>query len=210
MSVPAKIAQHLLEIKAIKLQPHHPFTWASGIQSPIYCDNRVGLSYPKIRTFIKKSLAAAAESFGEFDVVAGVATAGIPQGALVADLLEKPFIYIRSSAKDHGRQNMIEGEFRPGQRLLVIEDLISTGMSSLKAVDSAREAGLEIVGLLAIFTYGFEKAAQAFAEKSVRWAALSNYDELIEQAVLQNLIAENDLEMLRKWRENPESWAVYS
>lgn len=212
MTVATEVAARLLQINAIKLQPNDPFTWASGLQSPIYCDNRISLSFPEVRSFVKNRLAEAARSeFGEFEVVAGVATAGIPQGALVADLLEKPFIYVRSSAKEHGRQNLIEGELQPGQRVLVIEDLISTGGSSLKAVDSLREGGAEVVGLLAIFTYGFEKADRAFREKKVPWHALSNYDALIELALKTGFIDENDLLNLKKWREAPDQWgALYA
>lgn len=208
MHVAAEIARRLLQINAIKLQPNAPFTWASGLQSPIYCDNRVSLSFPEVRTFVKNALAEAAKTFEPFDVVAGVATAGIPQGALVADVLEKPFVYVRSSAKEHGRQNLIEGEIAPGARVLVIEDLISTGMSSLKAVDSLRQAGAEVVGLLAIFTYGFDKADKAFIEKNVQWKSLSNYETLIEEAVKQNLIDKFDLNTLRNWREAPEQWGA--
>jgi orotate phosphoribosyltransferase len=209
MTVAAEIAHRLLKINAIKLQPNNPFTWASGLQSPIYCDNRVSLSFPEVRTFVKNALSEAAKTqFGDFDVVAGVATAGIPQGALVADLLEKPFIYVRSSAKEHGRQNLIEGELRAGQRVLVIEDLISTGGSSLKAVDSLREVGANVVGLLAIFTYGFEKANRAFSEKSVKWHAISNYNALIEVAVAGNFVENEDLATLKNWSENPEKWGA--
>ncbi len=211
MPLAADIARRLLDINAIKLQPNDPFTWASGLQSPIYCDNRVSLSFPEVRTFVKNALAAEAQSFEPFDAVAGVATAGIPQGALVADVLGKPFVYVRSSAKEHGRQNLIEGELAPGSRVLVIEDLISTGMSSLKAVDSLREAGADVVGLLAIFTYGFEKADRAFAEKNVAWKALSNYDALIEEAVESGHIDEKDLATLKNWRQAPEQWgALYA
>ncbi len=211
MQVAAEIARRLLQINAIKLQPNAPFTWASGLQSPIYCDNRVSLSFPEVRSFVKNALAGAAKSFEPFDVVAGVATAGIPQGALVADLLDKPFIYVRSSAKEHGRQNLIEGELAPNARVLVIEDLISTGMSSLKAVDSLREAGAEVVGLLAIFTYGFDKAEKAFLEKNVAWRALSNYDAMIEEAVRSNYVDKSDLATLKNWREAPEQWgALYA
>ena len=211
MQVAAEIARRLLQINAIKLQPNEPFTWASGLQSPIYCDNRVSLSFPDVRCFVKNALAEVARDFEPFDVVAGVATAGIPQGALVADLLEKPFIYVRSSAKEHGRQNLIEGELANGSRVLVIEDLISTGMSSLKAVDSLREAGAEVVGLLAIFTYGFEKADKAFSEKKVVWEALSDYETLIQVAVESKYIDETDLATLKRWRESPEQWgALYA
>ncbi len=208
MSVAAEVAKKLLQIKAIKLRPNDPFTWASGLQSPIYCDNRVALSFPEVRTFVKNALSEKAADFEPFDVVAGVATAGIPQGALVADLLQKPFVYVRSAAKEHGRQNLIEGELPKNARVLVIEDLISTGGSSLKAVDSLREAGAEVIGLLAIFTYGFEKAAQNFAQKGVKWAAISNYDALLAAAEKENFIESEDLFTLRRWRENPDGWGA--
>lgn len=208
MLVAAEIARRLLQINAIKLQPNEPFTWASGLQSPIYCDNRVSLSFPEVRTFVKNALAEAAKTFEPFDVVAGVATAGIPQGVLVADLLGKPFVYVRSSAKEHGRQNLIEGELGKNARVLVIEDLISTGMSSLKAVDSLRGAGAEVVGLLAIFTYSFDKAEQAFLDKNVVWKSLSNYGALIEEAVKANVVDKFDLATLNNWRDAPEKWGA--
>ena len=182
MNIAAKTARHLLEIKAVKLSPHDPFTWASGILSPIYCDNRVALSFPAVRTFLKLCLAEQSASFGSFDVVAGVATAGIPHGVLLADALGKPFIYVRSSAKDHGRRNLIEGELPAGQRVLVIEDLISTGGSCLMAAEALREAGAKVVGVLAIFQYGFAKASAAFAEKNIPFQTLTNYDVLVQEA----------------------------
>jgi orotate phosphoribosyltransferase len=207
----AAVSRKLLEIKAIKLNPSDPFTWASGIQSPIYCDNRVVLSHPAVRTFIKKCLAEQSAQFGSFDVVAGVATAGIPHGVLLADVLEKPFIYVRSSAKEHGRRNMIEGEWQLGQRVLLIEDLISTGGSCLVAAQSLQEAGLELAGVLAIFQYGFPKASAAFAEKNIAFQTLTNYDALVEEAMEMGYISENDLNTLKKWRENPEGWgALYA
>lgn len=207
----AEVARKLLEIKAIKLNPSNPFTWASGIQSPIYCDNRVALSYPAVRTFIKQALCAKSAEFPDFDVVAGVATAGIPHGALLADALQKPFVYIRSSAKDHGRRNMIEGELSPGARVLVIEDLISTGGSCLQAVDALQDAGAKVVGVLAIFQYGFPKAQTAFETKNIRWQTLTNYDILIREAISLGYISEADLNTLKKWRENPDGWgALYA
>ena len=207
----AEVARNLLEIKAIKLSPSNPFTWASGIQSPIYCDNRVALSYPVVRTFIKQCLAEKSKVFGNFDVVAGVATAGIPHGALLADALEKPFIYVRSSAKDHGRRNLIEGELQAGQRVLVIEDLISTGGSCLIAVEALQEAQAEVVGVLAIFQYGFEKANRAFAEKNVPFQTLTDYNALILEAIKMGYISDSDLSTLQQWRENPEGWgALYA
>jgi orotate phosphoribosyltransferase len=206
-----EVARNLLEIKAIKLSPSEPFTWASGLQSPIYCDNRVALSYPAVRNFIKNCLAEKSREFPDFDVVAGVATAGIPHGVLLADILGKPFVYVRSSAKDHGRRNQIEGELAPGQRVLVIEDLISTGGSCIQAVDSLREAGAEAVGVLAIFQYGFSTAAQAFKEKNIDFQTLTSYNTLILEAVNMGYVSDRELETLKKWRENPAGWgALYA
>ena len=207
----SEVARNLLEIKAVKLSPNAPFTWASGMLSPIYCDNRIALSHPVVRTFLKKCLAEKSQSFGTFDVVAGVATAGIPHGTLLADILEKPFVYVRSSAKDHGRRNQIEGELNAGQRVLVVEDLISTGGSCLLAVDALREVGAEVVGVLAIFQYGFAKADKAFAEKSINFQTLTNYDALVEEAARTGYVSESDLNTLKKWRENPDAWgALYA
>ncbi|MFN0036430.1 MAG: orotate phosphoribosyltransferase [Saprospiraceae bacterium] len=207
----AEVAQYLLQIKAVKLAPNEPFTWASGMLSPIYCDNRVALSHPAVRTFLKNCLAEKSRSFGDFDVVAGVATAGIPHGALLADVLAKPFVYVRSSAKDHGRRNQIEGEMKPGQRVLVVEDLISTGGSCLLAVDALRETGAEVAGVLAIFQYGFAKADAAFAEKKVAFQTLTNYDALVQEAARTGYVSASDLNTLNKWRENPNAWgALYA
>lgn len=207
----SSVARNLLEIKAVKLSPQKPFTWASGMLSPIYCDNRVALSHPAVRSFIKNCLAEKSKVFGAFDVVAGVATAGIPHGALLADVLEKPFVYVRSSAKDHGRRNQIEGELKSGQRVLVVEDLISTGGSCLLAVDALREAGAEVVGVLAIFQYGFAKADRAFSEKGIDFQTLTNYNALIEEAALMGYVSESDLNTLKQWRENPDTWgALYA
>ncbi len=204
----SEVARHLLEIKAVKLAPNQPFTWASGMLSPIYCDNRVALSHPAVRTFLKNCLAEKSQIFGTFEVVAGVATAGIPHGALLADVLEKPFVYVRSGAKDHGRRNQIEGELQPGQRVLVVEDLISTGGSCLLAVDALRDAGADVVGVLAIFQYGFDKADRAFAEKGIEFQTLTNYDALVEEAVKSGYVSESDLNTLKKWRENPDAWGA--
>lgn len=202
-----KVAEFLLQIKAVKLNPKDPFTWASGIKSPIYCDNRVTLSYPQIRTFIRQAFAEAIlESFGKPDVIAGVATGGIAQGALVAEELGLPFIYVRSSAKGHGMGNLIEGYFEKGQRVVVIEDLISTGGSSLKAVEALRDAGLEVKGLLAIFSYGFDVATQNFNEAHCPYITLSNYDILLQKAVSDNVLSEADLSSLQSWRTNPKEW----
>lgn len=202
-----KVAEFLLQIKAVKLNPKDPFTWASGINSPIYCDNRVTLSYPQIRTFIRQAFAEAIlESFGKPDVIAGVATGGIAQGALVAEELGLPFIYVRSSAKGHGMGNLIEGYFEKGQRVVVIEDLISTGGSSLKAVEALRGAGLEVKGLLAIFSYGFDVATQNFNEAHCPYITLSNYDILLQKALSDNVLSEADLSSLQAWRTNPKEW----
>jgi len=207
----SEVARNLLEIKAVKLSPNKPFTWASGMLSPIYCDNRVALSHPKVRTLLKNCLAEKSREFATFDVVAGVATAGIPHGALLADVLEKPFVYVRNSAKDHGRRNQIEGELKAGQRVLVVEDLISTGGSCLLAVDALREVGAEVVGVLAIFQYGFAKADTAFAEKGIVFQTLTNYDTLVQEAVRTGYVSETDLNTLKKWRENPDAWgALYA
>jgi orotate phosphoribosyltransferase len=200
------IARSLLEIKAVKLNVTQPFTWASGILSPIYCDNRVALSHPAVRTLIKQGLAAACADFPDVDVIAGVATAGIPHGALVADVLGKPFAYVRSSAKDHGRQNLIEGEITAGARVLLIEDLISTGGSVLKAVDAVEAAGATVIGVLAIFTYGFDKAKLAFEARNIPLVTLTNYQALTQIAAETGYIHPNDAATLEQWRSNPEGW----
>lgn len=211
MNIATQTAQHLLRIKAVKLSPNEPFTWASGILSPIYCDNRLALSHPDVRRFLKESLAQKSAEFGDFDAVAGVATAGIPHGALLADTLDLPFAYVRASAKDHGRKNQIEGEIKPGQRVLVVEDLISTGGSCLLAVDALREASADVVGVLAIFQYGFPKAAAAFAQKNTKFVTLTDYDALVSEAAASGYVSTNDLATLRQWRENPEAWgALYA
>lgn len=211
MNHAAEVARRLLEIKAVKLSPRDPFTWASGILSPIYCDNRVALSYPSVRTFLKNCLAEQAASFGDFDVVAGVATAGIAHGALLADKLDKPFVYVRGSAKDHGRRNLIEGEIREKQRVLVIEDLISTGGSCITAAEALRDAGCIVVGVLAIFQYGFAKAQKTFDEKKIPFQTLTQYDILVQEAIKTGYINPDDLQILRQWRENPEGWgALYA
>lgn len=211
MNIPAEVANRLLSIRAVKLEPAQPFTWASGIQSPIYCDNRVALSHPEVRNFLKTCLVAQSARFATFDVVAGVATAGIPHGVLLADALQKPFVYVRSSAKDHGRRNMIEGELPPNASVLVVEDLISTGGSCLQAVDALREAGATVAGVLAIFQYGFPKAAVAFAQKQVPFQTLSDYETLVQVAASSGYINQEDLRTLQQWRENPEGWgALYA
>lgn len=200
-------ASKLLNVKAIKLQPNDPFIWASGWKSPFYCDNRKTLSYPGLRNFVKLELVhAVLEHFPEAEAVAGVATGAIAQGALVADELNLPFVYVRSKAKDHGMGNLIEGELEKGSKVVVVEDLISTGGSSLKAVAALREAGYEVVGMVASYTYGFPVAAEAFAEAGVRLETLTDYDHVVAEAVATGYIAESDVEVLAEWRKNPSEW----
>ncbi|MFZ4543522.1 MAG: orotate phosphoribosyltransferase [Saprospiraceae bacterium] len=206
MGLSAQVAQQLLMIKAVKLSPNQPFTWASGILSPIYCDNRIVLSHPEARKIVKKGFVKMASQFGDFDVVAGVATAGIPHGALLADALNLPFIYVRDKPKSHGRQNQIEGELQEGQRVLVIEDLISTGGSSLKAIEAIVEAGGKIAGILAIFTYGFQEATELFQSRDIPMMTLSDYNQLIDEALKLNYISSGDLESLKIWRKDPKNW----
>ena len=201
------MAEKLLSIKAIKLQPMNPFTWASGWNSPIYTDNRKTLSYPDVRSFIKVELSRLIlENFRDVDAVAGVATGAIAVGALVADDLSLPYVYVRSTPKDHGLENLIEGTLKPGQKVVVIEDLVSTGMSSLKAVDAIRAAGCEVVGMLAIFTYGFPVAEERFKQAGVKLITLSNYNAMIEAAIKTGDIRDEDAETLKEWREDPENW----
>ena len=202
-----KIAEFLLQIKAIKLNPAHPYTWASGWKSPIYCDNRVTLSHPKIRTYIRQQLVQNIQTnYGNPDVIAGVATGAIAQGALVAEAMGLPFVYVRSSAKEHGMGNLIEGKIEKGQSVVVVEDLISTGMSSLKAVDALRAADCDVKGMVAIFTYGFKNAADNFKKSKCKLFTLSDYETLIKQALQSNYISEKDLKSLKAWRENPAEW----
>lgn len=197
----------MLQIKAIKLQPSNPFTWASGWKSPVYCDNRITLSYPSIRTYIRQNLSALIqEEFGSVGLVAGVATAGIPQGVLVAQDLGLPFAYVRTTPKDHGAGKLIEGEISAGQRVIVVEDLISTGKSSLQAVEALREAGCEVAGLVAIFSYGFDTADENFKAAKCRYDTLCSYDALISYASEHNFIQPQDIELLKKWREDPAAW----
>ena len=203
-----KVAEFLLQIKAIKLQPENPFTWASGIKSPIYCDNRKTLSYPKIRNFIRQHFVQTINNhFPMPDLIAGVATGGIAIGVLVAQEMGLPFVYVRSEEKKHGLTNMIEGHFESGQNVVVIEDLISTGGSSLKAVEALREKGCLVKGMAAIFTYGFEESVQNFKKAKCRLETLTNYDTLIETAVKKEYINEKDLDSLKKWRQKPKTWA---
>ena len=202
-----KVAEFLLQIKAVKFQPTTPFIWASGWNSPIYCDNRITLSYPSIRTFIRQAYSEAVlDYFGKPDVIAGVATGGIAQGALVAQELGLPFIYIRSSAKGHGMGNQIEGAFEKGQKVVVIEDLISTGGSSIKAIQALKEAELDVKGLIAIFTYGFKVADENFKNENCPYVTLSNYDFMIEEALNKDYINATDVDSLRKWEDSPETW----
>ena len=197
----------MLQIKAVKLQPAQPFTWASGWRSPIYCDNRIALSYPDIRNYICRSLVKKTElEFGIPDVIAGVATAAIAQGALVAEALKLPFVYVRPKAKDHGMENLIEGEVKAGQYVVVVEDLVSTGQSSIKAVQTLREAGCIVKGMVCIFTYGFKTAQDNFEAAACRLVPLCSYDTLIKKGVEKNYVKESDLELLRDWRINPAGW----
>ena len=207
MSTATTIARRLLEAEAVKLAPRRPFTWASGLRSPIYCDNRVLLSYPAIRNEVIAGFEAAASGFTQVDGVAGVATAGIPHGALLADRLGLPFVYIRSKAKAHGRQNQIEGRVEAGKRYLVVEDLISTGGSSLKAIDALRAAGGRIAGAVAIFSYEFPAAARAFAQADVQLATLSGYDSLLEAAAADDRITAEEAATLADWRQDPRAWS---
>jgi orotate phosphoribosyltransferase len=205
MNIAAEVAKKLLQIKAIKLSHQNPFTWASGILSPIYCDNRIVLSHPEARNFIKEAFVSCSKEFASFDKIAGVATAGIAHGALLADALDMPFIYVRSKAKAHGRQNQIEGSLTPGEKVLVIEDLISTGGSSLKAIEALVEAGAEVVGIAAIFTYGFDRSVKAFENAGYPLKTLSNYDILINEALKTNFIHQTDVQLLKNWREKVNS-----
>ena len=201
------LAEKLLRISAIKLQPENPFVWASGWNSPIYTDNRKTLSYPDIRSFIKVELCRLImENFETPDAIAGVATGAIAQGALVADTMGLPYVYVRSTPKDHGLENLIEGNLKPGQKVVVIEDLISTGGSSLKAVEAIRAAGCEVVGMAAIFTYGFPVAEKAFRDAGVTLHTLSNYNSMLEAALATNYIKADDIETLKEWRKDPSIW----
>ncbi len=202
-----KTAELLLQINAIKLQPQEPFTWASGWKSPIYCDNRITLSYPQIRNYIHQEMAKQVELiYGKPDAIAGVATGAIGIGMLVADYLNLPFVYIRPEPKKHGRQNKIEGHLESGSNVVVIEDLISTGMSSLKAVTALEEAGANVKGMLAIFTYGFEKSVTAFAKAKTELHTLSDYSHLLEQAADTNYITSKEIATLEDWRKDPANW----
>ncbi|MBX3165645.1 MAG: orotate phosphoribosyltransferase [Bacteroidetes bacterium] len=203
-----KVAEFLLQIKAVKLQPANPFTWASGLKSPIYCDNRKTLSYPQIRTYIRQHFVDVInQKFSKPEVIAGVATGGIAIGALVAQEMGLPFIYVRSEAKKHGLTNTIEGEIASGQSVVVIEDLISTGGSSLKAVKALREKGCDVKGLVAIFTYGFDEAVQAFKKAKCQMETLTDYSALIDTALQHEYIDKKDIGSLNEWRSNPKAWS---
>lgn len=200
-------AEKLLKVKAIKLQPDNPFTWASGWKSPFYCDNRKTLSYPELRSFVKTELSRMIlENFSDVDAIAGVATGAIAQGALVADMLNKPFVYVRSKPKDHGLENLIEGELKPGMKVVVVEDLISTGGSSLKAVDAIRNNGCEVIGMVAAYTYGFDVATEAFYKAKVRLITLTNYEAVVDVALKTGYIEERQIEVLNRWRKDPSKW----
>lgn len=204
-----KTAELLLQINAIKLQPQNPFTWASGWKSPIYCDNRITLSYPPIRKYIREHIAEQIKTlYGKPDVIAGVATGAIGIGMLVADYLNVPFVYVRPEPKAHGRQNQIEGQLQKRQQVVVVEDLISTGKSSLQAVEALKKEGVHVKGMLAIFTYGFEKAATNFKNADITLHTLSDYDHLLEQAVETNYISETEKNTLQSWRKTPDTWGL--
>ena len=203
-----KVAEFLLQIKAIELKPQNPFTWASGWKSPIYCDNRKTLSFPTVRTYLRQQFVATInEYFGKPDVIVGVATGGIAMGALVAEEMGLPFAYVRSSAKGHGLQNLVEGVIEPGQNVVVIEDLVSTGKSSLNAVEALREREVNIKGMVAIFTYGFDVAEENFAKADVKLQTLTNYHVMLQQAEAHNYITDQQTASLSTWREDPASWS---
>ena len=200
-------ASRLLQVKAIKLQPNNPFTWASGWHSPFYCANRKTLSYPELRNYVKLELVhKVLECFPEAEVVAGVATGAIAQGALVADELNLPFVYVRSKPKDHGLENLIEGDLKPGMKVVVIEDLISTGGSSLKAVEAIRSNACEVIGMVASYTYGFPVAENAFREANVRLETLTDYEHVVAEALATGYISEHDVDVLHDWRQAPDKW----
>lgn len=200
-------ADKLLKIKAIKLQPNNPFTWASGWKSPFYCDNRKTLSYPALRNYVKIEFAhIILENFPEVEAIAGVATGAIPQGALVADDLNLPFVYVRSKPKDHGLENLIEGELKPGMKVVVVEDLVSTGGSSLKAVEAIRNNGSEVIGMVASYTYGFPVAQQAFKQANVKLITLTDYEHVVTEAQKSGYISDEDVEVLHEWRKDPANW----
>ncbi len=202
-------ASKLLKVKAIKVQPTNPFTWASGLKSPFYCDNRKTLSYPELRSFVKLELARVIlERFPKVDAIAGVATGAIAQGALVADLLNLPFVYVRSKPKDHGLENLIEGELKPEMKVVVVEDLVSTGGSSLKAVEAIRNNGCEVVGMVASFTYGLPVSVEAFQKAGVELVTLTNYDAVVSEALRIGYITDDEVPAINEWRRDPEHWLI--
>ena len=206
-TVEKNFAEKLLKVKAIKLQPEQPFTWASGWKSPFYCDNRKTLAFPALRTFVKLQLSRiVAELYPEADAIAGVATGAIAQGALVGDELALPFAYVRSKPKDHGMANLIEGDLQPGMKVVVVEDLISTGGSSLKAVEALRQHGCEVLGMVAAYTYGFPVAEEAFAAAGVTLTTLTNYEAVVETALQTGYIEQSHVPMLAAWRKDPANW----
>lgn len=206
-NVAGEVATKLLEIEAIKINYKNPFTWSSGWKSPIYCDNRMALSFPSIRSFIKQSLVKAIkETYKDAECIAGVATAGIPQGALVAEELSLPYIYVRPKPKDHGMGNLIEGKIEKGQKVVLVEDLISTGGSSLKAAQALTEAGFKVLGMVAIFTYGFDVAEKNFDEAGIRLVCLSDFNHLLREAVRKKYLDENQLVYVKSWRVDPANW----
>ena len=207
MDIASEVANKLLQIKAIKLSPQNPFTWASGLRSPIYCDNRVTLSYPEVRQFLVDCFVEKAKEMGSFELVAGVATAGIPHGVLIADRLGLPFIYVRSQPKGHGRRNQIEGRFQGTENTLVIEDLISTGGSSLQAVEVLREGGCQVAGVLSIFSYGLPQATEAFEQANCAFSSLSDYETLIKIAAEKQVITPDQQNKLQAWRKDPLAWS---
>ncbi len=205
--IASKIAEYLLEIRAVKLNPDHPFTWTSGWKSPIYSDNRLSLSYPYIRSFIKKELGfLVKQHFEHAEAIIGVATAGIAPGTLVADEIGLPFGYVRSEAKKHGMGKQVEGDIKPGQKVVVVEDLVSTGKSSLQAIQSLRDFGCEVMGLISIFTYGFDAATQAFKHAGCPYFSLSNYDALIKHALSKGMLNDAQASVLAEWRKSPDTW----
>jgi orotate phosphoribosyltransferase len=201
-----KLAAYLLQIKAIQINLQNPYTWTSGWRSPIYCDNRKVLSYPEIRTFVKKSLAGLSKNFEGYNVIAGVATAGIPYGALLADELNLPFVYVRSQAKGHGLQNKIEGQLPDNPKVLVVEDTLSTGKSSIEAIEALEAADCKIIGLVALYSYNFPQMADSMKAKNIHFESITNYDNLLSTAIDNNLILKDELETLNLWRSNPKDW----
>lgn len=207
MNYKKSIAEKLLQIKAIQIRSQNPFTWASGKRSPIYCDNRLTLSYPDIRKLIRDGFVEMCSSYEHIDGIVGVATAGIPHGMLLADALDVPFAYVRSSAKAHGKQNKIEGHMAEGSKVIVVEDLFSTGGSSIEAAASVRDIGLDVLAIFAIFTYGFDEATANFEKAGFNYATLSNYDALLDSAIALNYIEADQKETLTSWRQDPDQWS---